>query len=252
MKKLIAALLTTAMLVTVCSCWRKKPKTTETETSEPTTLTDSTGSEYTPTEWTEPSYSLEYPLGETVGTNYTGTFPTETTVPTGQQGMPHKYFSVDDVMKIIDDLSNIHTKDSGADYWNKVDGYTKNSPEENPVYGVTVETPGEWCPWSATAGGNGGYFTITPGSTVMFQMFIYDPEVADGVYNKCVERIKNVCDGTVEDIYYPSEGGYLNITSDPSTSEWGDHCYVHVDKDYSGRFDKNGFYLNICMPITTK
>lgn len=243
MKKLIAVLLTTAMLVTVCSCWRKKPKPTETTDSDVTT---ETGTEMTaePSSNIGPDYSNQ--TFETVGPNYTGTFAQETSAPRGQQNVSHKYYSADEVMNILVDLSTFKTGDSGKAYWDKVAVYRTDAPEQSPIFNVEVSTPDEWCPSEIKPVGD---FTVTTGSCVTIKLFIYDREVMEGVYEKTVDRIKIVCGGIAIDESDPSRfDNIVRVTSEAS-SAWGTTCFIEVSKDYEGRWDKNGYFITVCLPV---
>ncbi len=243
MKKIMTVILATAILLSVCSCWRKKPKPTE--SSEAGNTETETTLEPDTTYYTGPDYNDQ--TFETVGPNYTGTFLTEDTVPRNQENTPHKYYTADEIMNILIDLSTIKTGDDGKAYWDKVRSYQKDAPEQSPILTVDIATPDAWHPFP---GKENGQFTITTGSSATIKLFIYDKDVMDEFYDKYIAYLNTVCGGTVEveQDGYTRDDRYIKVTSAPS-SAWGNQCYIYVQKDYDGRWDKNGYNVEVCIPV---
>jgi len=240
MKKILTILLIATVTLSMCSCRRKQPATNNSDVTS-----SETEQGVNETDYSDPKLSDQ--TSETTDTDYT--FQRETTAPINQKNVDHKYYSVDEVMTILLDISTIKTGDSGKAYWDKITGYQNGAPEQSPVFSVEACTPGEWCPSSIQPIGN---FTITEGSYVVIKMFIYDKEVMEGVYSQVVERIKTVCGGIeVDEYHYSNFDNIKRVTSD-SSSPWDSECYIEIEKDTAGRWDMNGYYVNVCLPVPMK
>lgn len=242
MKKLIAVLLMTACVLSVCSCWRKKQPTT-TSATESGAETDDTAPDSTG--WFNPFETNASTEFSTYGPNYTGTFVKETTVPTGGDSTPHKYYSADDIMKILEDCANVRTGDTYSVYCSRTDKYRENSPGQTPVMYIAFETPGIRVPMRPDE-----TFQITEGSYVEVQMILYDYDVVVEVYNKVVEYYKQTTGSVVENSQDVSARGTLIMcATTPNSSSWGNTCYVLVEDYLRDRFGKDAYYVTVRMPI---